>query len=158
MPSRRPGSGREAHGHGHGAGRQRPRFHLPGAGGHGQGCRHTRQVPGGAPEAGRSRALGACEILLATGRLRAALRNDGATPFGCRITGLQVLGDGRNNSILARGVEMTAKEAGELAPQPPLVSGSLMSSRSPQLIDRMTKLDPEPHVRLSPHQDSFFHT
>jgi pyrroline-5-carboxylate reductase len=60
-------------------------------------------------------ALGAAEMVLATGRHPAALRDDVTTPAGCTVAGLLVLEDGRLRSVLARGVEMAAKVAGELS-------------------------------------------
>ncbi|MDE3033063.1 MAG: hypothetical protein KGI56_05315 [Acidobacteriota bacterium] len=60
-------------------------------------------------------ALGASEMLLATGRHPAALRDDVTTPAGCTIAGLLALEDGRIRSVLARGVETAVKVAGELA-------------------------------------------
>ena len=60
-------------------------------------------------------ALGASEMLLATGRHPAALRDDVTTPAGCTAAGLLALEDGRIRSVLARGVETAAKVAGELA-------------------------------------------
>ncbi len=60
-------------------------------------------------------ALGASEMLLATGRHPASLRDDVTTPAGCTIAGLLALEDGRIRSVLARGVETAAKVAGELA-------------------------------------------
>jgi pyrroline-5-carboxylate reductase len=58
---------------------------------------------------------GAAEMLLATGRHPAALRDDVTTPAGCTVAGLLVLEDGRLRSVVARGVEMAAKVAGELS-------------------------------------------
>jgi pyrroline-5-carboxylate reductase len=60
-------------------------------------------------------AKGAAEMVLATGRHPAALRDDVTTPAGCTIAGLLVLEDGRLRSVVARGVEMAAKVAGELS-------------------------------------------
>jgi pyrroline-5-carboxylate reductase len=60
-------------------------------------------------------AQGAAEMVLATGRHPAALRDDVTTPAGCTVAGLLVLEDGRLRSVLARGVEMAAKVAGELS-------------------------------------------
>lgn len=60
-------------------------------------------------------ALGAAEMLLATGRHPAALRDDVTTPAGCTIAGLLALEDGRIRSVLARGVETAGRVAGELA-------------------------------------------
>jgi len=60
-------------------------------------------------------ALGSAEMLLATGRPPASLRDDVTTPAGCTIAGLLALKDGRIRSVLARGVETAAKVAGELA-------------------------------------------
>jgi len=60
-------------------------------------------------------ASGAAEMVLATGRHPAALRDDVTTPAGCTIAGLLVLEDGRLRSVVARGVEMAAKVAGELS-------------------------------------------
>jgi len=60
-------------------------------------------------------ALGAAEMVLATGRHPAALRDDVTTPAGCTVAGLLLLEDGRLRSVVARGVEMAAKVAGELS-------------------------------------------
>jgi len=60
-------------------------------------------------------AQGAAEMVLATGRHPAALRDDVTTPAGCTVAGLLVLEDGRLRSVVARGVEMAAKVAGELS-------------------------------------------
>ena len=60
-------------------------------------------------------AQGASEMVLATGRHPAALRDDVTTPAGCTVAGLLVLEDGRLRSVVARGVEMAAKVAGELS-------------------------------------------
>jgi pyrroline-5-carboxylate reductase len=54
-------------------------------------------------------------MVLATGRHPAALRDDVTTPAGCTVAGLLVLEDGRLRSVVARGVEMAAKVAGELS-------------------------------------------
>ncbi len=58
--------------------------------------------------------LGAAEMVLATGRHPAALKDDVTTPAGCTIAGILALEDGRIRSVLARGVETAAKVAGEL--------------------------------------------
>ncbi len=58
--------------------------------------------------------LGAGEMVLATGRHPAALKDDVTTPAGCTIAGILALEDGRIRSVLARAVETTAKVAGEL--------------------------------------------
>jgi pyrroline-5-carboxylate reductase len=60
-------------------------------------------------------AKGAAEMVLATGRHPAALRDDVTTPAGCTVAGLMVLEDGRLRSVVARGVEMAGKVAGELS-------------------------------------------
>jgi len=60
-------------------------------------------------------AQGAAEMVLATGRHPAALRDDVTTPAGCTVAGLLVLEDGRLRSVIARGVETAAKVAGELS-------------------------------------------
>jgi pyrroline-5-carboxylate reductase len=60
-------------------------------------------------------AKGAAEMVLATGRHPAALRDDVTTPAGCTVAGLLLLEDGRLRSVVARGVEMAAKVAGELS-------------------------------------------
>jgi len=60
-------------------------------------------------------AQGSAEMVLATGRHPAALRDDVTTPAGCTVAGLLVLEDGRLRSVVARGVEMAAKVAGELS-------------------------------------------
>ena len=60
-------------------------------------------------------AQGAAEMVLATGRHPAALRDDVTTPAGCTVAGLLVLEDGRLRSVVARGIEMAAKVAGELS-------------------------------------------
>jgi pyrroline-5-carboxylate reductase len=59
--------------------------------------------------------LGAAEMVLATGRHPAALKDDVTTPGGCTIAGLLVLEDGRARSVLARTIETTARVAGELS-------------------------------------------
>ncbi len=58
--------------------------------------------------------LGAAEMVLATGRHPASLKDDVTTPAGCTIAGILALEDGRIRSVLARGVETAAKVAGEL--------------------------------------------
>ena len=58
--------------------------------------------------------LGAAEMVLATGRHPAALKDDVTTPGGCTIAGLMVLEDGRARSVLARTIETTARVAGGL--------------------------------------------
>ncbi len=58
--------------------------------------------------------LGAAEMVLATGRHPAALKDDVTTPAGCTIAGILALEDGRIRSVLARGVEIAARAAGEL--------------------------------------------
>ena len=60
-------------------------------------------------------AQGAAEMVLATGRHPASLRDDVTTPAGCTVAGLLVLEDGRLRSVVARGVEMAGKVAGELS-------------------------------------------
>lgn len=60
-------------------------------------------------------ALGAAEMVLATGRHPASLRDDVTTPAGCTVAGLLLLEDGRLRSVVARGVEMAGKVAGELS-------------------------------------------
>ena len=58
--------------------------------------------------------MGAAEMVLATGKHPAALKDDVTTPAGCTIAGILVLEDGRIRSVLARGVETAARVAGEL--------------------------------------------
>lgn len=58
--------------------------------------------------------LGAAEMILATGKHPAALKDDVTTPAGCTIAGILALEDGRIRSVLARGVETAARVAGEL--------------------------------------------
>lgn len=58
--------------------------------------------------------LGAAEMVLATGRHPAALKDDVTTPAGCTIAGILALEDGRIRSVLARAVETASKVAGEL--------------------------------------------
>ncbi|MEW6735879.1 MAG: pyrroline-5-carboxylate reductase [Acidobacteriota bacterium] len=58
--------------------------------------------------------LGAAEMVLATGKHPAALKDDVTTPAGCTIAGILALEDGRIRSVLARGVETAAKVASEL--------------------------------------------
>jgi pyrroline-5-carboxylate reductase len=58
---------------------------------------------------------GAAEMVLASGRHPASLRDDVTTPAGCTVAGLLVLEDGRLRSVVARGVEMAAKVAGDLS-------------------------------------------
>ena len=60
-------------------------------------------------------ALGAAEMILATGRHPASLRDDVTTPAGCTVAGLMVLEDGKLRSVLARGVEKAARVAGDLS-------------------------------------------
>jgi len=60
-------------------------------------------------------AKGAAEMVLATGRHPASLRDDVTTPAGCTVAGLLLLEDGRLRSVVARGVEMAGKVAGELS-------------------------------------------
>ena len=59
--------------------------------------------------------LGAAEMVLATGRHPAALKDDVTTPAGCTIAGVLALEDGRVRSVLARAVETASRVAGELA-------------------------------------------
>ena len=59
-------------------------------------------------------ALGAAEMVLATGRHPAALKDDVTTPAGCTIAGILAMEDGRIRSVLARGIETAARAAGEL--------------------------------------------
>ena len=63
-------------------------------------------------------ALGASEMVLATGRHPAALKDDVTTPAGCTIAGILAMEDGRIRSVLARGVEVAARAAGELGKGP----------------------------------------
>lgn len=58
--------------------------------------------------------LGASEMVLATGKHPAALKDDVTTPAGCTIAGILALEDGRIRSVLARAIETAAKVAGEL--------------------------------------------
>jgi pyrroline-5-carboxylate reductase len=58
--------------------------------------------------------LGAAEMVLATGKHPASLKDDVTTPAGCTIAGILALEDGRIRSVLARGVETAARVAGEL--------------------------------------------
>ena len=58
--------------------------------------------------------LGAAEMVLATGRHPASLKDDVTTPAGTTIAGLLTMEDGRIRSILARAVETAAKKAAEL--------------------------------------------
>lgn len=58
--------------------------------------------------------LGAAEMVLATGRHPAALKDDVTTPAGCTIAGILALEDGKIRSTLARGVERAARQAAEL--------------------------------------------
>jgi len=60
-------------------------------------------------------AQGSAEMVLATGRHPASLRDDVTTPAGCTVAGLLLLEDGRLRSVVARGVEMAGKVAGELS-------------------------------------------
>lgn len=59
--------------------------------------------------------LGAAEMVLATGRHPAALKDDVTTPGGCTIAGLMVLEDGRARSVLARTIETTTRVAAGLS-------------------------------------------
>ncbi len=58
--------------------------------------------------------LGAAEMVLATGRHPAALKDDVTTPAGCTIAGLLALEDGRIRSVFARTVETAAQAASGL--------------------------------------------
>lgn len=58
--------------------------------------------------------LGAAEMVLATGRHPAALKDDVTTPAGCTIGGILALEDGGIRSTLARGVERAARLAADL--------------------------------------------
>jgi pyrroline-5-carboxylate reductase len=58
--------------------------------------------------------LGAAEMVLATGRHPASLKDDVTTPAGTTIAGLLAMEDGRIRSILARAVETAAKKSAEL--------------------------------------------
>ncbi len=58
--------------------------------------------------------LGAAEMVLATGRHPASLKDDVTTPAGCTIAGLLALEDGRVRSVFARTVEIAAKAASGL--------------------------------------------
>jgi pyrroline-5-carboxylate reductase len=58
--------------------------------------------------------LGAAEMVLATGRHPAALKDDVTTPGGCTIAGLMALEDGKMRSVLARAVETTTRVAAGL--------------------------------------------
>ena len=57
---------------------------------------------------------GAAEMVLATGRHPAALKDDVTTPGGCTIAGLMVLEDGKARSVLARAIETTKRVAANL--------------------------------------------
>lgn len=57
---------------------------------------------------------GAAEMVLATGRHPASLKDDVTTPAGCTVAGILALEDGKIRSVLARAVEIAAKAAGEL--------------------------------------------
>jgi pyrroline-5-carboxylate reductase len=59
--------------------------------------------------------LGAAEMVLATGKHPASLKDDVTTPAGCTIAGILALEDGRIRSTLARGVERAAMLAADLA-------------------------------------------
>lgn len=58
--------------------------------------------------------LGAAEMVLATGRHPASLKDDVTTPGGCTIAGLLTMEDGGIRSVLARTIETTARVAGGL--------------------------------------------
>ena len=58
--------------------------------------------------------LGAAEMVLATGRHPASLKDDVTTPGGCTIAGLMTLEDGRVRSVMARAVETTTRVAAGL--------------------------------------------
>lgn len=74
-----------------------------------------RGLPRGAAiELAAQAALGAAEMVLATGRHPAALKDDVTTPAGCTIAGILAMEDGRIRSVLARGIETAARAAGEL--------------------------------------------
>jgi pyrroline-5-carboxylate reductase len=58
--------------------------------------------------------LGAAEMVLASGRHPASLKDDVTTPAGCTIAGILALEDGKIRSVLARAVETASRVAGEL--------------------------------------------
>ncbi len=58
--------------------------------------------------------LGAAEMILASGRHPASLKDDVTTPAGCTIAGILALEDGKIRSVLARAVETASRVAGEL--------------------------------------------
>lgn len=57
---------------------------------------------------------GAAEMVLATGRHPASLKDDVTTPGGCTIAGLMALEDGKVRSVLARAIETTTRVAAGL--------------------------------------------
>lgn len=67
-----------------------------------------------ATEMAAQMALGACQMVLATGRHPASLKDEVTTPAGCTIAGLLALEDGRVRSVLARAIQTTADVAGRL--------------------------------------------
>jgi pyrroline-5-carboxylate reductase len=67
-----------------------------------------------ATELAAQMALGACEMVLTTGRHPAALKDDVTTPGGCTVAGLLALEDGRVRSVLARAIQTTAQVAAGL--------------------------------------------
>jgi len=74
-------------------------------------CGLSRAV---ATELAAQMALGACEMVLTTGRHPAALKEEVTTPAGCTIAGLLALEDGRVRSVLARAIQTTAQVAAGL--------------------------------------------
>lgn len=67
-----------------------------------------------ATELAAQMALGACQMLLTTGRHPAALKDEVTTPAGCTVAGLLALEDGRVRSVIARAIQTTADVAGRL--------------------------------------------
>ncbi len=59
--------------------------------------------------------LGSAEMILASGRHPASLKDDVTTPAGCTIAGILALEDGKIRSVLARAVETASEVAGRLA-------------------------------------------
>lgn len=67
-----------------------------------------------ATELAAQMALGACQMVLTTGRHPAALKDEVTTPAGCTVAGLLTLEDGRVRSVIARAIQTTTDVAARL--------------------------------------------